>query len=704
MNEDNQAWLNVGKNTFQGSAPVGIAIADVNANIIDCDTKITEILGFTDKEEFLEFTKEHWFKTDRSRAAFQFALDNGSVRAELKALAKNDTIGPFEVFMLHVKALNQIIIHLYDIREDIEEILKNESFAKTQFLARMSHDMRTPLNTIIGVSDIQLRKSQFYDPEIAESFNKIRQSSDVLLALINDAFDLSKLESKDFVIESRPYDVAGLILDVAQTSTVQYDKNDVVFELSVDENLPRTAVGDAARIRQVISHLLSNAYKYTVAGTVSLSVEPAQDGDRHGMAVVVEDTGRGMSTQQAKTLLACQYASFNKTLARQLDGTWMGMNIVQRIISRMDGKIQVESRPRKGTKFSVFIPMRLTSSATLGKKAAWNLENFQAGKTTVKLKTVMHRPMPHGKVLIVDDVTSNLYVAGKLMEAYQLQVTSVTSGEEALALILEGEAFDVIFMDHMMPDMDGVETTKAIHETGYTKPIVALSANVVLGQAELYKEYGFAAFLGKPIDVEKLDDILTVFVKDRHTKREHNMPKENGKFINGTLRECVNRDARKVHDILVDLMGKTNWREDDYEAFTLNTHGIKSALASIHHMELSTLAATLEQAGKSRDKLLIQSKSLSLIKGLRNLIDETSAEEEKECLGPGSDDLLFQKLGIINDACQRYNKKDAWGALSELTNYTWPEDIRQLISNLNACMPHSEFKNMSGIVQQYLAS
>lgn len=176
-----------------------------------------------------------------------------------------------------------------------------------------------------------------------------------------------------------------------------------------------------------------------------------------------------------------------------------------------------------------------------------------------------------------------------------------------------------------------------------------------------------------------------------------------GKPMGGSLRESVNRDARKVHDILVGLMGKSNWDNSDYETYTLNTHGIKSALASIANIELSSLAATLEQAGKSKDRLLIQSKTLTLIKGLKELIESTSLAEEKTVAGQGSEDLLFQQLATVNEACARYNKKDVRDALNVLNNYTWPQDTAQLIAELNACLPHSEFDRMVGIVKRHPA-
>jgi len=176
-----------------------------------------------------------------------------------------------------------------------------------------------------------------------------------------------------------------------------------------------------------------------------------------------------------------------------------------------------------------------------------------------------------------------------------------------------------------------------------------------------------------------------------------------GASLTGLLRECVNRDAHKAHGILSGLLSKPNWNDDDFYDYTLSTHGIKSALASVSIMDLSTIAATLEQAGKARDEATIQSTTPNLLAGLTQLIEDTSSEVEKVFVGTGSNDLLFQQLTILGDACSRFNKKDARGALSELDKYEWSEDVTLLISNLNACMPHSEFEKMSELMQPYLA-
>jgi len=348
--------------------------------------------------------------------------------------------------------------------------------------------------------------------------------------------------------------------------------------------------------------------------------------------------------------------------------------------------------------------MELASTTSLGEVTAAKLENFQIRQNSVaNNNSIRYDTLPYGKVLIVDDVTSNLFVASKLLEPYGMQVSAAASGEDALALIQYGEVFDVIFMDHMMPGMDGVETTKAIKETGYTNPIVALSANVLLGQGDRYKEHGFVAFISKPIDVQKLDDIITKYVKGK--SGETNMANENfGKSLTGLLRECVNRDASKAFGALTELMAQQVWGDEQYNAYTLSTHGIKSALASISYVELSSVAATLEMAGKSRDKLLIMSKTPDLIAGLKDLMEATAVVEEKEIAGTGTEDMLVKQLTIVNDACSRFNKKDARGALGELDKYAWQEDVSQLLSQLNACLPHSEFDRMNELVTQYLAS
>ncbi|MCL2853621.1 MAG: ATP-binding protein [Defluviitaleaceae bacterium] len=282
--------------------------------------------------------------------------------------------------------------------------------------------------------------------------------------------------------------------------------------------MPAYMLGDEIRIKQILNNVLSNAFKYTDKGSVSMYVHTEIDDrnpDRAILVITVSDTGQGMDKEQVDKLFEV-YSRFNLEANRLTEGTGLGMSITRNLINLMEGSISVESEPGKGSIFTIRLPQGIEDSKQIGRKTAENLSKLHTtGLTQMKRVQITREPMPYGKVLIVDDVDMNIYVAKGLMTPYELQIDSAESGFAAIEMIEKGNEYDIVFMDHMMPQMDGIETTKRLRDMGYTRPIVALTANAVVGQSNLFLNNGFDDFISKPIDIRNLNVVLNRMIRDK---------------------------------------------------------------------------------------------------------------------------------------------------------------------------------------------
>jgi PAS domain S-box-containing protein len=391
------------------------------------------------------------------------------------------------------------------------------NLAKSTFLAKVSHEVRTPMNAILGITEIQLQ-DETLPQGTREALGSIYNSGYLLLGIINDILDLSKIEAGKLELSPINYDVPSLINDTVHLHVMRYDSKPIEFNLQLDGNIPTTLFGDELRITQILNNLLSNAFKYTKSGKVTMSVAcEARQGKGGGIILVfrVTDTGQGMTPEQLSRLFE-EYTRFNTEANRKTMGTGLGMAITKYLVRMMDGTISVESEPGKGSVFTVRLPQgTVDGSGVLDRELMENLKQFRLGKAEQMKKApqIIREYMPYGKILIVDDVQTNLYVTKGLLTPYGLTVETVRSGFEAIDKIKDGAVYDIIFMDHYMPEMDGIEATKKLRELGYTRPVVALTANALAGQAEMFMENGFDDFISKPIDIRQLNAALNKFVR-----------------------------------------------------------------------------------------------------------------------------------------------------------------------------------------------
>ncbi|MDR3000904.1 MAG: response regulator [Fibromonadaceae bacterium] len=479
--------------------------------------------------------------------------------------------------------------------------------AKSKFLATMSHEIRTPLNAILGISEIKLERKNITS-EIKDSFQKIRNSGYTLLGIINDILDLSKIGTGKFEIIPIQYDPASLINDTVQLNIMRIGGRPIDFVLKVSENLPSALLGDELRIKQVLNNLLSNAIKYTDKGKVTLEANSQIENDEVRLIFTVRDTGQGMAQEQVAKLFD-DYSQFNKEANRTKEGTGLGMSIVKNLVELMNGKITVESELGVGTTAIVELMQEGLGADALGKMD--------------KIELVRDY-MPFGKVLIVDDLEANIFVARGLLQFYGLKIEIANSGFEALDKI-KGNEYDIVFMDHMMPEMDGVETVKRIRELDEHKnlPIVALTANAVSGTKEMFFANGFNDFLSKPIDVLKLDAILKKWIP-----QDKKIPEIEGINVRdsfattgGTMEKYLKMLAISHKDGLQKIEEmKVALENNNYPLYATYVHALKSMFANIGVNKLSKTATLLEAAAKQKDSAFISAQNDIFLADLQRLL------------------------------------------------------------------------------------
>jgi len=648
------------------AAPLCVVFWGKHLELVDCNQEAVNVFGLPSKEEcvarFYELSPEYQpdgrLSKEKSAEIVKKVMEEGFRRFEWMHQKLNGELLPTEVTLVRVKHKDEYSITAYirDLREQKAmiaemrkaEIAEESNKAKSDFLARMSHEIRTPMNAILGITEIQLQ-DEIHTPEIKEAFERIYNSGSLLLGIINDILDLSKIEAGKLVLNPVQYDIASLIHDTAQINMMRYEAKSIEFVLDVKEDLPLLFIGDELRIKQILNNLLSNAFKYTERGAVKLTVydEPAnpKDASKKIIVFIISDTGQGMTAEQVREL-GTEYARFNLEANRKTEGTGLGMNITRNLIQLMNGSIDVESMPRIGSTFTVRLPQDRASSAVIGKEIAENLMRLNLD-SSVKLRAFQMKKeyMPYGRVLVVDDVETNLYVARGLLTPYGLLVETALSGFEAIDKIKAGSTYDIIFMDHMMPKMDGIETTKFIRGLGYSQPIVALTANALAGQAAMFMENGFDDFISKPIDIRQLNLVLNKLIRDKYpanvveaARKQKALMYSSGiqkKVLDPYLAEVFVRDAKKaiteMETIFSNFLNNFS-REEDMLAFVINVHAMKSALANIEEPVLSVEAANLEQAGRENNIDIILAEFPSFFEMLKAIVKKLDPNDTKDDL------------------------------------------------------------------------
>ncbi len=469
--------------------------------------------------------------------------------------------------------------------------------AKSYFLSTMSHDIRTPMNAIIGMNEMILRNSR--DDEILVYSESIRAAGNTLLGIINDILDFSKIEAGKMEIIEVDYNFVSLLNDLVNMVQRKADEKGLSFELDVDKNIPRVMHGDEIRIKQVITNILSNAVKYTKEGSVVFSVysSKCEDNPDHVMLhVSVKDTGIGIKKEDLDKLFVA-FERIEEKKNRNIEGTGLGMAIAQSFLNMMGSKLQVESEYGKGSEFSFDLKQEVVKWEPLGEFDA-AFKRFISERELYRVKFTA----PNARILVVDDTEVNLKVFVNLLSKTKMQIETADSGDACIALF-KRNPYDMIFLDHMMPDKDGIETIKEMKECSGTPnqktPVICLTANAVSGMREMYINAGFDDYLTKPIDTARLENMLINYLPPDLVHPA------------GDEEEEEKSPPAVMHSILVVdsdvsfLKNVREWLSDRYNVVVVKSREQALAYLQKHEAELILMDSdTAEQEGFDNEKIL----------------------------------------------------------------------------------------------------
>ena len=605
------------------------------------------------------------------------------------------------------------------------DIADRANEAKSRFLANMSHEIRTPINAVLGMDEMILREAS--DKTIRSYASDIMSAGKTLLSLINDILDLSKVEEGKIEIIPVQYDLSNLIGDLVNMIRDRAANKGLKLEVNVSKDIPRTLLGDEIRIRQCAMNLLTNAVKYTEKGSVTLTVGYERTApDRISLCFTVEDTGIGMKEEDMENLFS-PYKRIEEKRNRAIEGTGLGMSITRQLLELMGSELKVQSEYGKGSVFSFCIDQTVVKWEELGDYLArQNSSAAQPGE----YRELFHAP--DAKLLVVDDTEMNITVIQSLLKRTGIQIDSASSGKEAIKLAM-AKAYDVIFIDHMMPDMDGIETLRAIRETGESKnsPAVALTANAISGAREMYLDAGFTDYLSKPVDGSKLERLLAgLLPADKIVSPDGNISfdpasasdtgfeggdtsSEAGtdgsisrdslpKWLSGIneidvetgLKNCGSTDGyMSVLTVFHQTAGpkadeiEKLYNDGDFKNYTIKVHALKSSARIIGASSLSRLALFLEEAGKIGDLDYIKNHNEKLLKMYRELDEKLSAPEETEANLPPIDEAsLKEAYQTILEIANTMDYGLMEDLLRNLHEYKLPEKDRIKLSRIDSLL------------------
>lgn len=505
-----------------------------------------------------------------------------------------------------------------------KETAEKANRAKDDFLANMSHEIRTPINAIIGMDEMVLRESS--EENIISYAHNIKSASQTLLTLVNEILDFSKIESGKMEIVEEDYQLSALLNDVINMVRIRANEKKLNLKIEVNPELPDNLHGDSVKIHQIILNIVSNAIKYTKEGEVSVKVSGTDEPDNSvRLKVVVSDTGIGIKQEDLPRLFT-GFERLDIRENRHIEGTGLGLAITYNLLKQMNGEIEVESVYGKGSTFTILVSQKVAGADKIGDfTEKWSREQNESEIYRASFRA------PEAKVLIVDDNEMNLFVVQKLLERTQVQMTTCMSGKECLSL-MQKEHYDVILLDHMMPEMDGIETLKASKELErnlcINTPVIALTANAMAGVREKYLAEGFDDYLSKPIKGNALEDMLKKYIPaELQKKQEGCLDIKTGMQYCGNSAEVYLEMLTMFCNSMEEKRKKLDesLEAEEFDQYIIHIHALKSASLSIGGKIVSREAAELEKAGKQGKYDTIREKH----KQVMHLYELTAAEAEK---------------------------------------------------------------------------
>lgn len=690
--------------------------------------EVRECFNSMHREMEVAVAAAHTFQTERGEMLlFEAEIPNTDFLLEgfVPQNKASEGIGSISLLVIWVFGLLMLMVvigavYLVRVRVKIQEsdelraakeMAEGASRAKSDFLSNMSHEIRTPINAVLGMNEMILRECE--DRDILGYAESIKSAGTTLLGLINDILDFSKIEAGRIDIIPVEYDLSSLVNDLVIMTKARADKKDLTLTLDFDRETPKRLYGDEVRIKQIITNILTNAVKYTERGgiTFSLGFERIEaDADRVMLVVAVKDTGIGIKEEDLNKLFS-KFERIEEKRNRHVEGTGLGMAITKMLLDKMDSRLEVASVYGEGSTFSFRVEQKVVKWEALGDYTASYAAMLKSHKKYREKFTA-----PEAQVLVADDNEMNLVVFKNLLKQTKMQIDTVKDGMEALQASRK-KKYDLIFLDHMMPNMDGIE---ALHElrkhTGEPNcdtPAICLTANAISGAREQYIEAGFHDYLTKPIDADKLEDVLLAYLpadKVMKTADQDAGPDETTEAATASFpdvlrplqaeswldlsRGIANSGSVEAYLPLLKIFyesldDKANeiegfYAASDWHSYTIKVHALKSSARIIGAVAFGEEAQLLENAGKAGDLAYIHAHHEAFMAECRSFKQPlaevfAAAEEEKPEADP---ELMEAVLEEIRMAAESMDCDQLESILGEMEGYRIPQAQEDLWQRL----------------------
>ena len=635
--------------------------------------------------------------------------------------------------------------HMEELKEQ-KLIADMASKAKGEFLSNMSHEIRTPINAVLGLDEMILREC---DNDIIRSYaGDIKSSGRMLLAIINDILDFSKIEAGKMEIIPNQYDASALISDLVNMIATRAESKDLDFTVDIDSGMPFHLVGDDTRIKQCILNLLTNAVKYTREGGVTLSFRHEKKDDSHiTLTVEVKDTGIGIKEDDLKKLYL-PFERIEENRNRTIEGTGLGMSIVKNLLSAMGTQLIVQSEYGKGSVFSFSVVQGVSDWTEIGDWKKTHKAYSHSSDTGNYEETFQ---APNARILAVDDTPMNLTVIRGLLKMTRIQLDTATDAATGLEMARH-TAYNLLLIDHRMPNMDGIEMLKNLRADGTSQnqsaTCLILTANAISGAREMYLAAGFADYLSKPLDSKKLEAALQAYLPRELILRKGDkgfIERKDGKW-NGIERRKINGSAgdaliEELFDIdinaaLKNCGGKGTFMEavrgfwdaiaeksglidayaeaEDWKNYTVLVHALKSSARLIGAEKLGEDAAYLEQCGDimlrtddgdhADTRLEIIRKTPKLLSDYRSYRAKLAplcggtADEEAEAKPPITPAMLEDALSVLREAASVFDSATADALIAELENYSLPQDFAERYADIKKSIRSADWDTLKKLL------
>ena len=674
--------------------------------VTDADHRFLFLNSMADKI-ITSINKEQGYSTDDKIYAFIqgsqdfFDWKDRHYQVEETVLKDNELI---QGYMMTIVDVTKIIEQNHLMKRLVLQT-EDANRAKTNFVSNMSHEIRTPMNSIVGITEILLRSR--HSPKEQEYLLNIQSSGRVLLTIINDVLDCSKMEAGKMQLFDEPYDTCSLFHDlrISMENRIGHSGLELIYD--IDQDIPCKLKGDMGRIRQVIINLVNNAIKYTEKGSVRFSVHVRQKNtDKVMLYYEVADTGIGIRKEDHKILFdAFQRVEMDRN--RYVEGTGLGLTISQNLVNMMGGVIEVESEYGKGSRFFFTIEQTIIDPTPV---SAVNYNGQKDNVTEKEAECLFIAPEAH--ILLVDDNELNLVVAKELLKPLRMQIDTAENGLQAVKMV-RGSQYDLVLMDHMMPVMDGIEAAKAIRalpEDKYQKlPIIALTANAMVDARKEFLNAGMNGFVAKPIDFARICNQLKLWLPKDLVR---DVPKEEAKklladdlsdreiqpedpqmgfsFEEG-VKHCGSKEAlmKTIRIFYRTIDSKANkieqcLKEGLISDYVIEVHALKSSALLIGAVPLSEAAKELEDYGKQGKTEVLEEKTpdvLTMYRDLKNIL-RPYAEKEEDAKKEFSDGEWITALQQIHQCIEQFDLDGVDQIMEQLEEYQVPECIRESMDQL----------------------